>query len=120
MLCRIVACARSRPFTEGHGIATITGQSLPSTTPTKNPHELDEISTAGGRSKLYPGLTMRGAFVVQLRKGSQVAAGQMEGSVEEVDTGKQRQFHTEDELIGFLRECFAESCRNASRREGTK
>lgn len=49
---------------------------------------------------------MRGAFVVQFRKASQGSAGQMEGWVEEVDTGKQRQFRSEDELMGFLRESF--------------
>jgi len=34
-------------------------------------------------------------------------AGQIEGAVEEVDTGKQSQFRSENELIGFLRERFA-------------
>jgi hypothetical protein len=36
----------------------------------------------------------------------------MEGSVEEVDTGKQLHFHTEDELVGFLRKRFIQSCRS--------
>ena len=44
----------------------------------------------------------------------------MEGSVEEVDTGKESHFRSEDELIAFLRERFAESCQRASRNEGTK
>jgi hypothetical protein len=44
----------------------------------------------------------------------------MEGSVEEVDTGKQSQFRSEDELIRFLRERFAETCQNLPRKEGTK
>ena len=44
----------------------------------------------------------------------------MEGSVEEVDTGKEFHFRSEDELIAFLTECFAESCRRTSRNEGTK
>ena len=57
---------------------------------------------------------------MQLVKASQDMAGQMEGSVEEVDTGKQSQFHTEDELIGFLRERFAESCQSSPRKERTK
>jgi hypothetical protein len=55
---------------------------------------------------------MRGAFVVQLRKTRQALAGQLEGSVEEVDTGKQLQFRSQYELIAFLRERFAEICRN--------
>ena len=63
---------------------------------------------------------MRGAFVVQLRKAGQAMAGQMEGSVEEVDTGKQCQFRSEDDLIGFLRERFAVSCQNLPGKEGTK
>ena len=32
-----------------------------------------------------------------------------DGSVEEVDTGKQFHFHSEEELIAFLRERFIES-----------
>ena len=52
----------------------------------------------------YPEVVVRGAFVVQLRNVSQREADQMEGLVEEVDTGKQRQFRSEDELIRFIRE----------------
>ena len=55
---------------------------------------------------------MRKAFVVQLRKASQGMADQMEGSVEEVDTGTQFQFLSEGELIRFLRERFAEPRRS--------
>ena len=44
----------------------------------------------------------------------------MEGSVEEVDTGKESHFRSEDELITFLRDCFAESCQRTSGNEGTK
>ena len=62
---------------------------------------------------------MGGAFVVQFRKASQCMGGQMEGLVEEVDTGNQRHFPSEDELIEFLRERFAETYRSLSRREGT-
>jgi hypothetical protein len=62
-------------------------------------------------------MVMRGAFVVQLRSAGRGIAG-MEGSVEEVDTGKESHFRSEDELIAFLRECFAESCQRASRNEG--
>jgi len=63
---------------------------------------------------------MRGAFVVQLRKVSQGSAGQVEGSVEEVDTGKQSRFCSTDELLEFLRERFAETCRSLPGSEGTK
>ena len=88
-------------------------------TATKNPRELDGISTGRGANKPYSELTMRRAFVVQFRKASQCMGGQMEGLVEEVDTGNQRHFRSEDELIEFLRERFAETYRSLSGREGT-
>jgi hypothetical protein len=59
---------------------------------------------------------MRGAFVVQLRKGT--PGGQLEGSVEEVDTGRQSRFHSEAELIGFLRERFALMEQSDQQKEG--
>jgi hypothetical protein len=62
---------------------------------------------------------MRAAFVVQLRK-AHVVAGQMEGSVEEVDTGTQIEFRSQDELIVFLRERFAEICQRVQGCEGVK
>ena len=46
---------------------------------------------------------MRGAFVVQIRRVSPETAGPMEGTVEEVDSGDQVYFRSEDELIRFLR-----------------
>jgi hypothetical protein len=60
---------------------------------------------------------MRGAFVVQLRKAAQ--GSQLEGSVEEVDTGKQAKFRSENELIEFLRERFAHSQKSHENKEGT-
>jgi hypothetical protein len=63
---------------------------------------------------------MRGAFVVQLRKASQGMAGQMEGTVEEVDTGEQSQFHSENELIRFLRKRFARPAKPNSTKEGSR
>jgi hypothetical protein len=72
----------------------------------------------GRRKKPYSVLIMRGAFVVQFRKASQGKAGQMEGSVEEIDTGKHCQFRSEDELIGFLRGRFAKIW-SSSDEEGT-
>jgi hypothetical protein len=59
---------------------------------------------------------MRGAFIVQLRKAAQ---GSLEGSIEEVDTGEQARFHSESELIGFLRERFAWISRGQQQKEGT-
>ena len=55
---------------------------------------------------------------MQLRKARHGVAGRMEGSVEEVDTGKQCQFRSGDELIGFLRECSAKLW-SSSEEEGT-
>ena len=58
--------------------------------------------------------------MVQFLKASQCMGGQMEGLVEEVDTGNQHHLRSEDELIEFLRERFAETYRSLSGREGTK
>ena len=44
--------------------------------------------------------------MVQIRKPLQ--DGGLEGSVEEVDTGKQAKFLSENELIEFLQECLAQ------------
>ena len=60
---------------------------------------------------------MRGAFVVQVRK---VTPDQLEGVVEEVDTGKQARFRSENELIGFLRERFAQAQQSHQRNEGNE
>ena len=47
-------------------------------------------------------------------------AGQMEGSVEEVDTGEQSQFHSENELIRFLRKRFARPAKPNPTKEGSR
>ena len=62
---------------------------------------------------------MRGAFVVQLRTTGEGNADQMEGSVEEVDTGVVIRFRSDDELVAFLRERVAE-LRSAPRMERRK
>ncbi len=67
----------------------------------------------------YSGFVVRGAFVVQLKNVGPVT-GKMEGSVEEVDSGNESQFHSEDELLAFLRECFARSRQRTSLNEGTR
>lgn len=59
---------------------------------------------------------MRGAFVLRVNTAHQVIAGQIEGSVEEVDTGTEFRFRSERELIGYLRERVAE-IRGRSRKE---
>jgi hypothetical protein len=70
------------------------------------------------KAKTYSEPIMRGAFVVQLKKASQGV--QIEGSVEEVDTGKQFRFHSQEELIAFFLERFAETCRGVPDSEGAK
>jgi hypothetical protein len=60
---------------------------------------------------------MRGAFVVQLRKVPR--GGELEGTVEEVDTGRQARFLSENELIAFLRERFAQTRQSDQDKEGT-
>jgi hypothetical protein len=60
---------------------------------------------------------MQGAFVVQLRKVTQ--GSELEGTVEEVDTGAQAKFLSENELIAFLRGHFAQIGQSDQRKEGT-
>jgi len=60
---------------------------------------------------------MRGAFVVQLR--SETGAGELQGSVEEVDTGRQARFCSDGELILFLRERFAAARKPQEKEEET-
>jgi hypothetical protein len=64
----------------------------------------------------YPEFVMRGAFVVQLRRTTHDR--RLEGLVEEVDTGKQAKFHSERELIGFLRECVSQSRQGSKEEDG--
>ena len=79
--------------------------------------ELHEFSTRFNGKKPYSELVMRGAFVVQLRKVTQ--GSQLEGVVEEVDTGKQARFLSESELIAFLREHFAQTRQSDQDKKGT-
>jgi hypothetical protein len=60
---------------------------------------------------------MRGAFVVQLKKITR--GSELEGTVEEVDTGRQAKFLSESELMAFLRENFAQTRQNDKGKEGT-
>ena len=71
---------------------------------TKNLREPHEISTSRGQPRQYPELVMKESFVIQLLNIGKGMAGQLEGFIEEVDTGKQCRFHSEFELIDFLRE----------------
>ena len=45
--------------------------------------------------------------------------GELEGTVEEVDTGRQAKFLCENELIAFLREHFAQTRQSDQDKKGT-
>jgi hypothetical protein len=49
---------------------------------------------------------MRGAFVVRLGRETDPSDGHFEGSVEEVDSGKELKFQSSTELLRFLAERF--------------
>ena len=51
-------------------------------------------------------LPMRGAFVVRLGQETNPSGGHFEGSVEEVDSGKELKFQSSTELLRFLGERF--------------
>jgi hypothetical protein len=50
------------------------------------------------------GLVMQGAYVVHLGAPEKQSRQELEGRIEEVDTGKSLRFHSGGELIQFLRE----------------
>jgi hypothetical protein len=49
-------------------------------------------------------LVMQGAYVVHLGAPEKQSRQELEGRIEEVDTGKSLRFHSGRELIDFLRE----------------
>jgi hypothetical protein len=49
---------------------------------------------------------MRGAFVVQLGPKTKPSEGRFEGSVEEVDSGRELRFRSAEELMKFLGQRF--------------
>lgn len=54
----------------------------------------------------YCEMVMRAAFVVRLGRKTKPAQNIFEGSVEEIDTGKELRFHSAEELIQFLGQSF--------------
>jgi hypothetical protein len=46
------------------------------------------------------------AFVVRLGSDTQPGQRQLEGWIEEVDTGRELRFRSTDELIAFLCQCY--------------
>ena len=57
---------------------------------------------------------------MQVRKAGQGHISQMQGLVEEVDTGEQSQFRSEAELIGFLRDRLTVAHENSPENDGAK
>ena len=57
-------------------------------------------------SATYGDDVMRWAFVLQLGSQTKAPPGQLEGWIEEVDTGREMRFRSTDELLAFLGECF--------------
>ena len=55
---------------------------------------------------------MRGAFVVRLGSETDPFTGHLEGSIEEVDSGKELKFQSSAELLRFLSECFQATFKN--------
>jgi hypothetical protein len=49
---------------------------------------------------------MRRAFVVQLGPETQPGQRHFVGSIEEVETGREARFHSTEDLLTFLGECF--------------
>jgi hypothetical protein len=60
-------------------------------------------------------LLMRGAFVIRLRQETNPAEGHFEGSIEEVDSGKQLNFQSSTELLRFLGERFQAAFKDTAR-----
>ena len=52
---------------------------------------------------------MRGAFVIRLGPETNPSSGHFEGSIEEVDSGKELKFQSSSELLRFLGECLQAS-----------
>jgi hypothetical protein len=85
------------------------------------PHPVTQI-----RLKSHPHVTfsfprfrnlvpMRGAFVVRLARETNPFEDHFEGSVEEVDSGKELKFRSSAELVTFLGECFQAAIRDTPR-----
>jgi len=55
---------------------------------------------------------MRGAFVVRLGRETSPSTGHFQGSIEEVDSGKELKFQSSAELLRFLGECFEAAFEN--------
>ena len=61
---------------------------------------------------------MRGAFVVRLGQETNPSEGHFEGSIEEVDSGKELKFLSSAELLTFLGERFQAAFRERLDKDG--
>jgi hypothetical protein len=65
--------------------------------------EIHAFFTAYFRTCRMLNLIMQGAFVVCLGNQGEQSQEELEGRIEEVDSGESLRFHTGEELIEFLR-----------------
>jgi hypothetical protein len=73
--------------------------SLPETSRKRN-----GFFTPDSRASRKLDLVMQGAYVVHLGAPQEQSQEELEGRIEEVDTGRSLRFHSGGELIQFLRE----------------
>lgn len=60
---------------------------------------------------------MRGAFVLRFEQASR-SDGQLEGWIEEVDTGKQFRFRSVKAMVRFVKQCLRASAETANQNKG--
>jgi len=60
---------------------------------------------------------MRRAFVLRVTPDSDFESGQVDGRVEEVDTGRELKFRSVPDLVAFLSKCLKEDAANEETRE---
>ena len=70
---------------------------------TKNSRELHGFFTGKLSNRLRLDLIMQGAFVVRIGGHQEKGPEELEGRIEEVDTGRSFRFRSGEELIEFLR-----------------
>lgn len=61
---------------------------------------------------------MREAFVLTLGDGTEPATRRFTGWIEQVATGRERRFHSTDELLTFLAECIEQKASEKTEDEG--
>ena len=69
----------------------------------ENSRELHGFFTRNGPNRPKLNLVMQGAFVVRIGAHQEKGPEELEGRIEEVDTGRSFRFRSGEELIEFLR-----------------